>query len=263
MGYDGPGVTTDIFAGIGIRIEGREVTTRYVQANPVPNPDLLPLTRDEAVLLSIEGSEDMQTEEPIKEQPAARTTSRNVLVAVGAFAVVIVIGLVAALLMNSSASGPVAAADAFPAVVFDGSTCTYDGPTQIEEGTVEFTTTDTIVVDAPLLEGVRYYYRVFNVDEFGFDSVASDTVSCLIAPTAPAAPSGLIATVGNRLVDAGITYRIAGENLALAASPDEVHSGLMDSEGHRANILSPEFRRVGIGVVVGPLGLMAVQVFTG
>jgi uncharacterized protein YkwD len=65
------------------------------------------------------------------------------------------------------------------------------------------------------------------------------------------------------LVDAGITYRFAGENLALAASPDEVHSGLMDSEGPRANILSEDFRRVGIGIVVGPLGLMTVQVFTG
>lgn len=70
-------------------------------------------------------------------------------------------------------------------------------------------------------------------------------------------------TVANRLVDAGITYRIAGENLALAASPDEVHAGLMDSDGHRANIESPDYRRVGVGVVLGPLGLMTVQVFTG
>lgn len=75
--------------------------------------------------------------------------------------------------------------------------------------------------------------------------------------------SPVTGTVGNRLADAGITYRIAGENLALAASSDEVHAGLMDSEGHRANIESPDFRRVGVGVVLGPLGLMTVQVFTG
>ncbi|MGH2722992.1 MAG: CAP domain-containing protein [Actinomycetota bacterium] len=37
----------------------------------------------------------------------------------------------------------------------------------------------------------------------------------------------------------------------------------MESPGHRENILRPEFRRVGIGVVSGPLGLMVVQVFTG
>ena len=77
--------------------DAEQIYALYVQANPVPNPDLLPVTRDDAVLLSIEGSEDMQTQEPIKEQPAVRNTSRNVLVAAGAFAVVIVIGLVAAL----------------------------------------------------------------------------------------------------------------------------------------------------------------------
>ncbi len=70
-------------------------------------------------------------------------------------------------------------------------------------------------------------------------------------------------TVGDRLADAGIVYLIAGENLALAATPGEVHRGLMDSPGHRANILRPEFRRAGIAVISGPLGLMTVQVFTG
>jgi hypothetical protein len=123
--------------------DAEQIYALYVQANPVPNHDLLPLARDEAVLLSIEGSEAMETQQPTKEQPAARNTSRNVLVAVGAFAVVIVIGLVAALLINSGDSGPVAAADAAPVVAFDGATCSYDGPTQIEEGTVVITTTNS------------------------------------------------------------------------------------------------------------------------
>jgi hypothetical protein len=74
-------------------------------------------------------------------------------------------------------------------------------------------------------------------------------------------PAG--ASVGDRLAAAGIRYRFAGENLALAATPEEVHDGLMDSPGHRANIESPEYNRVGIGVVSGPLGLMTVEVFTG
>jgi len=69
--------------------------------------------------------------------------------------------------------------------------------------------------------------------------------------------------VGDRLFAAGIVYRIAGENLALAATADDVHHGLMGSPGHRANILGPDYRELGIGVVVGPLGLMTVQVFTG
>ena len=70
-------------------------------------------------------------------------------------------------------------------------------------------------------------------------------------------------TVGDRLSEAGIAFRFAGENLALAATAGEVHRGLMDSPGHRANILSPDYNRVGIGVVRGPLGLMTVQSFTG
>lgn len=55
----------------------------------------------------------------------------------------IVVGLITALSINNSDAGPVAAADAAPVVVFDGSTCTYDGPTQIEEGTVEFSTSNS------------------------------------------------------------------------------------------------------------------------
>ncbi len=75
--------------------------------------------------------------------------------------------------------------------------------------------------------------------------------------------SPITGTVGDRLEAAGITFSVAGENLALAASAGEVHAGLMDSPGHRANMLSDAYRRVGVGVVGGPLGLMTVQVFTG
>ena len=70
-------------------------------------------------------------------------------------------------------------------------------------------------------------------------------------------------TVGDRLEAAGATYSLAGENLALAATITQAHDGLMGSPGHRENILRPEFRRVGVAVVSGPLGLMTVQVFTG
>jgi uncharacterized protein YkwD len=69
--------------------------------------------------------------------------------------------------------------------------------------------------------------------------------------------------LADRLRVAAIPYRIAGENLALAATPSDVHRGLMESPGHRANILGEEYRRVGIAVVSGRLGLMTVQVFTG
>jgi uncharacterized protein YkwD len=67
--------------------------------------------------------------------------------------------------------------------------------------------------------------------------------------------------VGDRLHDAGISFRFAGENLAWGPTTDRIHVGLMNSPGHRANILNGRFRNVGIGVVRGPLGLMVVQVF--
>ncbi len=75
--------------------------------------------------------------------------------------------------------------------------------------------------------------------------------------------SSVTGDVGDRLQDHGLRYRLAGENLALAATPGLVHEGLMRSDGHRENIERPEFVRVGIAVVDGPLGLMVVQVFTG
>lgn len=70
-------------------------------------------------------------------------------------------------------------------------------------------------------------------------------------------------TVTDRMAAAGIPYLIVGENLALAATAKTVHQGLMDSPGHRANIVGSGFTRSGIGVVKGPLGLMVVQVFSG
>jgi uncharacterized protein YkwD len=69
--------------------------------------------------------------------------------------------------------------------------------------------------------------------------------------------------VGDRLDAAKIGYEFAGENLALAPTLATAHSGLMSSEGHRANILEPEFSKAGIGVIDnGIYGKMFVQVFT-
>ena len=67
----------------------------------------------------------------------------------------------------------------------------------------------------------------------------------------------------DRMEDAGITYEYAGENLALAPSTSLAMQGLMNSQGHRANILSPNFHTVGIGVIDGGIyGKMYTQEFT-
>lgn len=66
----------------------------------------------------------------------------------------------------------------------------------------------------------------------------------------------------DRLAAAGIGYSRAGENLAYARSVATAHRGLMESAGHRENILRPEFTRIGVGVVAaGPYGRMFTQLF--
>jgi uncharacterized protein YkwD len=65
-----------------------------------------------------------------------------------------------------------------------------------------------------------------------------------------------------RMYEAGIRFDTAGENLALAPTVEVAHTGLMNSPGHRANILRPEFGRVGIGILDGGIrGLMVSQEF--
>jgi uncharacterized protein YkwD len=66
----------------------------------------------------------------------------------------------------------------------------------------------------------------------------------------------------DRIKEARIRFFIAGENLAYAHSLKIAHQGLMNSPGHRANILKPQYGRVGIGVVDGGIrGLMISQEF--
>ena len=65
-----------------------------------------------------------------------------------------------------------------------------------------------------------------------------------------------------RMRDARVSYRTAGENLAHAPTLLQAHQGLMNSPGHRANILRAQFGRVGIGIVDGGRrGLMVTQNF--
>ncbi|HEV7349627.1 CvpA family protein [Telluribacter sp.] len=66
----------------------------------------------------------------------------------------------------------------------------------------------------------------------------------------------------DRIRAARIRFLTAGENLALAQTVNIAHTGLMNSPGHRANILRPAFGRVGIGILDGGVyGLMVTQNF--
>jgi uncharacterized protein YkwD len=67
----------------------------------------------------------------------------------------------------------------------------------------------------------------------------------------------------DRLHAAKISFLLAGENLAFAPTVKIAHTGLMNSPGHRANILRLQFRKVGIGIMdAGPRGIMVTQVFS-
>lgn len=70
-------------------------------------------------------------------------------------------------------------------------------------------------------------------------------------------------TAAERVQKAGIQYSQLGENLAFAPDIYIAHQGLMNSPGHRRNILEPAFGKAGIGVADGGIyGKMFVQMFS-
>jgi uncharacterized protein YkwD len=57
----------------------------------------------------------------------------------------------------------------------------------------------------------------------------------------------------DRMEEDQITFSVAGENLAFGQfSSIFAHEGLMNSMGHRENILKPDFELLGVGVAFGP-----------
>ena len=66
----------------------------------------------------------------------------------------------------------------------------------------------------------------------------------------------------DRVRAAGIDFRLVGENVAHSLRPlGAVHAVVdewMASPGHRANILTPDFRRTGVGAAIGKHGSIYV-----
>ena len=66
----------------------------------------------------------------------------------------------------------------------------------------------------------------------------------------------------HRMKEANVIFTAAGENLALSQTVKMAHTNLMNSPGHKANILNPAFGRLGIGILDGGYhGLMISQEF--
>lgn len=62
----------------------------------------------------------------------------------------------------------------------------------------------------------------------------------------------------------GVSYMYAGENLAINSDADRAHTAWMNSEGHKKNILNPDFTELGIGLYPKGNGSYAyTQMFIG
>jgi len=57
------------------------------------------------------------------------------------------------------------------------------------------------------------------------------------------------AVLGDRIGVVGLRFDVAAENVAAGSSVRDIHSGLMESPQHRANILSPGYNSVGLAIV--------------
>jgi uncharacterized protein YkwD len=64
-----------------------------------------------------------------------------------------------------------------------------------------------------------------------------------------------------RVAATGLRFNASAENVAFASNPEDIHPGWMQSAGHRANILSPKYNAVGIGVLRAGDVYYAVQNF--
>jgi len=66
---------------------------------------------------------------------------------------------------------------------------------------------------------------------------------------------------GDRARRSGIIVAMFGENIAASSSPEVAHEGLMNSPGHRANMLEPLYTHVGIAARKSDTGLVVTMNF--
>jgi len=66
----------------------------------------------------------------------------------------------------------------------------------------------------------------------------------------------------DRMTTAHVAFTFVGENIAYAPNVHVAHEGLMNSSGHRANIVESRFHRIGVGVIDGGIyGKMFTEIF--
>jgi fibronectin type 3 domain-containing protein len=102
-------------------------------------------------------------------------------------------------------------------------------------GAVSFTTADTMFVDFPLVDVREYFYRVMAAGTGGNESAPSDTVSAYPAQTPPLAPTNVVATAGDALIELAWDestspdtdhYRIERDTSSLFLSPVSIERSI-------------------------------------
>lgn len=140
-------------------------------------------------------------------------------------AVVIILGSV---LLVSCGDGAVAAENANPEVVFDGTTCIYDGPTVIERGGIEFTLINESAIPmqtaALLYDDPADYRAALDSLPVGTDADVADTEVPLIGDQlVPGLRFGFVLNVEPGQQAATLTLLDIGEYILMCADnhPDE------------------------------------------
>lgn len=119
------------------------------------------------------------------------------------------------------------------------------------------------IVDAVNAERARAGLRPLQVD-MRLVATARQKSQDMITNRYFAHQSPVLGSPFDQMRRAGISFRIAGENIAGNNSAASAMQAWMGSPGHRANILNPSFTHIGVGTVTGgPYGKMHTQHFIG
>jgi uncharacterized protein YkwD len=74
--------------------------------------------------------------------------------------------------------------------------------------------------------------------------------------------SATTGTAADRVARAGVRTGLVLENVGRGYTPEEVHQSLLDSPGHRANVVSPDATHLGVGAVIEEEGGRAAYLAT-
>lgn len=161
-------------------------------------------------------------------------TRQSIVVWRGRMAVTAVVIVVGGLLLVSCGDGAVAAENANPEIVFDGTTCIYDGPTMIARGGIEFTLINESTIPAQtaalLYDDPADYRAALDALPVGTDADFTDTEVPLIGDQlVPGLHFGFVLNVepGQQaatlaLLDVGEYILMCADNHPANSTPDHM-----------------------------------------